>query len=66
MFRSIPVKREGRETIGESVTRVVLDATRRENENWRLVAIVPRMLSFFATAPERYEVTEVDILVEDV
>lgn len=28
-----------------------------------VIAVVPVMLTFFATAPHRYEVTEIDVIV---
>ena len=40
---------------------VAVNAIVRE-PNRRLVAIVPRMLTYFGTAPERYEIDEYDVL----
>lgn len=63
-LKVVKVKRnyEKRQDIGESVVDA-LQALPRTSVT--LLAIIPRMLSFFATSPERYEVTEVDILIED-
>lgn len=56
-------KRTGREFIGDSVAAVLNGLEKDRGERPEVVAIVPRMIAFFATAPERYETTEVDILV---
>jgi hypothetical protein len=56
---NLTVERRGREWIGEAVARVL-----REAEPARLVAVVPRIVTFFADMPRRYEVTEVDLIVE--
>lgn len=36
----------------------------REDLRGRVVAVSPHTIAFFATSPERYEVTEVDVVVD--
>lgn len=31
-----------------------------------VIAVIPRMFAFFATAPERHEVTEIEVILEVV
>lgn len=62
-LRNYTVSRQGREWIGDAVVRVLKEAgAPKEIE---IVAVIPRMLSYFANCPERYEVTEVDLIVRD-
>lgn len=59
------IKREGREWIGDAVARA-LNQLAAANGGRRpvIVATIPRILAYFANMPERYEVVEVDVLVE--
>lgn len=52
--------RSGRNYIGDAVAKFIDD-----NPNKVVIAVVPRMLSNFANMPERYEVSEVDIIVRE-
>ena len=69
MIVSYPVRRRGPTgpprgygSIGEAVAAFLSERPDVAGEA-RVVAVVPRMLSFFATGPERYEVVEVDVLL---
>lgn len=59
-------KRQEKETIGDSVIRAYTEIVANSVGLIRpqIVAVIPRMLSYFSTSPLRYEVTEVDIIVE--
>jgi len=54
-----------RETLGDQIAEL-LNSSNREAAGHRrywLVTVVPIMQSFFAMSPERYETTEVDVIV---
>lgn len=68
MYKYLTVKRQDREFIGQAICRVLTEraitAKRHNQLPGTVVAIVPRMTTFFAQ-PIRYEVTEVEIILVD-
>ena len=61
MMTKYAVTRIGRESIGDSMMRVLAKIP----SPFTLIVTVPRMLTVFGSAPTCYEVTEVDILIDD-
>lgn len=62
MIKTILVKSAYPHTIGETViaTLSVLKG------QWRVVAVVPHLLVHYPSFPKRYEVTEAELLIEEV
>lgn len=63
MIANYTVTRGGRGFIGDAVAQL-LNKMAADGQRPQLVAVVPRMLAYFATSPERYEVVEADVLIE--
>lgn len=60
VLKIIHIKRQQGETgLAASVTNVM-----NSFEGATLIAVVPTMLAFFAMSPERYEVSEADVILE--
>lgn len=54
-------------SIGDAITRRLNELTASsQGRRPTIVAVVPYMLSYFGQCPERYEVTEVDVIVESL
>lgn len=49
-----------KQTIGDAVALVL-----KQYPHLRFVAVVPRILTIYGTMPERYEVTEADVILSD-
>lgn len=63
MLTSYTVHRIRGEAIGEALVRIMNNDAKRHHP-WKVVAVVPRILAFLAAEPTRYEVTDVDVIVE--
>ena len=51
--------------IGEAVMNQIKETQKNfPHDTIKVVAVVPRMLSYYTIMPERYEVTEADVIVE--
>ena len=53
-------RRGAQEPIGYAVARVLS----RQQQPYKVLAVIPTMISYFANCPERYEVTDVSIIIE--
>jgi hypothetical protein len=51
------------ESIGDATIRV-LNGMRETYPDAIVVAVIPAMISYFATSPERYQTVEADLIVE--
>jgi hypothetical protein len=54
--------REGREYIGDAIVKIIKEVSKTHSDV-EVIAVVPRILSYFGQSPERFEVTEADVIV---
>ena len=62
-IESIKVRRRDNEWMGESVLREY-KAILAKNPTAKILTIVPCMLAYFGSQPERFEVVDVDVIIQ--
>lgn len=62
-FATYVAKQSGKGLIGDSVAHIIKEVT-KIHYNAEVVCVVPRILAYFGSQPERFEVVEADILIK--
>lgn len=62
-FMNLHVAQRHNETIGDSVSRALKEISVSHPE-FQVISIIPRIFTYFGTSPERFETTEVDVVLK--